>query len=116
MTIKQIKKLALASYTRNVLDSKKVNRISRMLTRSELKIYLKMLRMVEKSKTLIVFLPNLSYISLLTKKIKQLFPNKKILFKKDESLITGVKIVNNDNVYDFNLRNRLENLVLYINK
>ena len=116
MTIKQIKKLALASYTRNALDSKKVNRISKILTRSQLKTYLKMLKMIEKNKTLFVFLPNLSYINLLTKKIKQLFPDKKISFKKDESLIAGVKIVDNDNVYDFNLRNRLENLVLYINK
>jgi len=34
----------------------------------------------------------------------------------DKKLIAGIKIIDNDNVYDFNVRNNLKNLVSYINQ
>lgn len=46
--------------------------------------------------------------------IKRLFPNKEIKFKVDSSLISGVKIVSEDMVYDFNLKNTLEEIVEHI--
>ena len=57
MTKKQIRNLALASYTNDQLDNKKVNRISKLLTRFELKEYIKTVKNVEKSKTVTVYSP-----------------------------------------------------------
>jgi len=116
MTRKQIKKLVVASYTRDALDSKRVNRIVKLLTRSELKEYIKGIRNQERSRTLFAFAPKVSAKENLKKVLKKLFPDKRIEVKEDQSIIAGVRIVNSDNVYDFNLRNNLENLVSYINQ
>jgi hypothetical protein len=60
MTKKQIRNLATASYTENQLDNKKVNRISKILTRSELKEYIKAVINLEKSKTVTVYSSKIS--------------------------------------------------------
>lgn len=116
MTRKQIRNLALASYTNNQLDNKKVNRISKILTRSELKEFIKAVKNVEKSKTVTVYSAKISAGESLKKEIGKSFQNKKIEIKEDKKLIAGIKIIDNDNVYDFNLRNNLKNLVSYINQ
>jgi F0F1-type ATP synthase delta subunit len=116
MTKKQIRNLATASYTEDQLDNKKVNRISKMLTRFELKEYIKAVINLEKSKNVIVYTPKISAGESLKKEIGKIFVNKKIEIKEDKKLIAGIKIIDNDNVYDFNLRNNLKNLVSYINK
>jgi len=40
----------------------------------------------------------------------------RIEFLEDKSLIAGIKLIDNDNIYDFNLKNTFENLVSYINQ
>jgi F0F1-type ATP synthase delta subunit len=114
MTKKQIRNLATASYTENQLDNKKVNRISKILTRSELKEYIKAVINLEKSKTVTVYSSKISAGESLKKDIGKLFQNKKIIIKEDKKLIAGIKIIDNDNVYDFSVRNNLKNLVSYI--
>lgn len=116
MTTKQIKNLAIASYAREELDEKKVDRISKLLTRIELKRYIKFLKNLEQGKTLKVIMSKLEVKAELTKELKTMFPNKKIEFLEDKSLIAGIKIINNDIIYDFNLANTFENLVSYINQ
>lgn len=115
MTTKQIKNLAVASYNGKLLDVKNVTRIAKMLSRGELKRYIKFLKALERSKTVKVIMSDLKSKSLLIKELKNKFPNKKIEFSEDKSLIAGLKIIDNDNIYDFNLANTLENLVSYIN-
>jgi len=114
MTKKQIRGLVQASYTGNELDQKKINRITKLLNRSELKIYINFVKAFEKSKTLIVYAPNLSAGVFLKKEVGKLFQNKKVEIKEDKKLIAGIKIIDDDNVYDFNVRNNLKNLVSYI--
>jgi len=116
MTTKQIKKLASASYTNEFLDSKKVNRIAKLLNRNELKRYIKFLKSLEQSKTVRIIMSKLEGKSLITKELKAKFPNKRLEFSEDKSLIAGLKLVDNDNIYDFNLKNTFENLVSYINQ
>jgi hypothetical protein len=115
MTKKQIKGLVQASYTGDELDQKKINRITKLLNRFELKEYIKLMKMFEKSKTLTVYTPNLSAGAFFRKELGKIFVNKKIEIKEDKKLIAGIKIIDNDNVYDFNVRNNLKNLVSYIN-
>lgn len=111
MNKKKIDKLVLASYENNNLDQKKVNKIASLISRSDLKKYIKGLKMVEKKKSLIILSPinNQDF-----KKFEKLFPHKKIIFKKDPSLMLGVKIVDNDIVYEFTLKNSLDKIVSYI--
>jgi F0F1-type ATP synthase delta subunit len=116
MTKKQIKQLAQASYTRNTLDSKKVARITKLFSRAELKEYIKNIKALEKSKTLVVLAPKNSIGQSFNAALKKQFPDKQIEFKEDPTLIAGIKVVDNDNVYDFNIKNILENLVSYINQ
>jgi F0F1-type ATP synthase delta subunit len=114
MTKKQIRSLVLASYTEDELDQKKINRITKLLNRSELKEYIKLVKMFEKSKTLTVYASSLSDSTFIRKELGKIFVNKKIEIIEDKKLIAGIKIIDNDNVYDFNVRNNLKNLVSYI--
>jgi F0F1-type ATP synthase delta subunit len=116
MTTKQIKNLAIASYTNNSLDIKKINRISKFLNRTQLKRYIQFLKNLEKSKTVIVTMSQLNVKNGLENELKKIFPGKKLRFLEDKSLIVGLKLTDNDIIYDFNLKNTLGNLVSYINK
>mgnify|MGYP001600491390 CR=1 FL=1 len=111
MNSKKIDKLVLISYKNNFLDQKKVNRIAALISKPDLKKYINGLRLMEKKKELIISAP-LNNQDL--KKFEKLFPNKKIIFKKDPSLMLGVEIVDNDMVYEFTLKNSLDKILNYI--
>jgi len=112
MNIKKLKILVAESYKNDVLDSNKIYGIADLLTRSELKQYIGALKDHENKKNVIV----LTSFCLKDKRFEKLFPNKKIVYKKDPSLMLGVKVVDNDNVYQFNLKNALDNIISYITK
>ena len=116
MTTKQIKNLAIASYTNNNLDAKKVSRIGKLFNRTQLKRYIQFLKNLEKSKTVIVAMSQVNVKNSLESELIKIFPGKKLQFLEDKSLIAGLKLTDNDTIYDFNLKNTLENLVSYINK
>lgn len=111
MNSKKIDKLVLASYSKNVLNRKIVNKISTLLSKSDLKKYINGLKLTEKKRNVIVSSP-ITFPHL--KKFEKLFPNKKILYKKDPSLMLGVEIVDNDVVYEFTLKNYLDKIVSHI--
>jgi F0F1-type ATP synthase delta subunit len=118
MTKKQIKKIAMASYTTNELDIKKVKRISKFLTRNSLKQYIKELKLLENQKTITVLTPSLNKNSQneLRKQFAKIFTEKKIIIENDSSLLLGVKVVDNDLIYDLSLKNTLNNLNKHINE
>ena len=110
-----IKKLVLASYSNKILDGKKVNKIVKLLTRAELKMYIKRLKIVEKEKTVIIVLPKISSKKA-TKEFQSIFPGKQVLLKEDRNLIAGIKIIDNDQVYESNIKNNLNNIISYISQ
>lgn len=111
MNSKKINKLVLASYSNNFLNRKRVNKISALLSKSDFKKYINGLKLTEKKKSLIVSSPISNQD---VSKFQKLFPNKKILFRKDPSLMLGVEIVDNDIVYEFTLKNSLGKILSYI--
>lgn len=111
MNIKKIKTLALASYTDKKLNIDKVNKIAGLLTRKDLKTYIKALKNYEKEKKVYVSLP---FVYNDKRIFDKMFKGKKIIYKEDPTLMTGVKIVNNDIVYEHNLKNTLENITTHI--
>lgn len=116
MTKRMIKKLALGSYSGKNLDSKKVNNIIKLLNHSELKIYLKAVKNYENSQTITLITPVKTGSEKILKEIKNMFLDKKIILKQDKNLIAGVRIIDNDTIYDFNVQNTLENLVSYVSQ
>lgn len=111
MNKNKIDKLVTTSYKNNHLDKKQVNRIASLISKSDLKKYINGLKMVEKKKSLIISTPiNNSDLEKFTK----LFPHKKIIIKKDPSLMLGVEVVDNDIVYEFTLKNSLNKIIDHI--
>ncbi len=111
MNSKKIAKLVLASYSNNFLDQNRVNRIATLISKSDLKKYIQGLKLIEKKKSLIVSSPMNNQD---LKKFERLFPNKKIVFKKDPTLMLGMKIIDNDMVYEFTLKNSLDKIIAFI--
>ncbi|MCL4418554.1 F0F1 ATP synthase subunit delta [Patescibacteria group bacterium] len=117
MTYKQIVILAKRSFTKNNIDYKKVKSITRLLKRSELKKYIKILKSIEKKNTVYFSLPveSKDKISKDTLEyLKKIFPQKNIEYVFDPSLMAGIRILDNDLVYDFSIKNSLKNLVSHI--
>lgn len=115
MTKKQIKLLALGSFVKNNLDDKKVRRLSGKMKRSELRNYIKYLKYYESKNSVSIIIPNLSKINKNDlKAIAKLYPDKKIKYVEDESIMLGVKIVDNDLIHDYNLKNTFETITQQI--
>lgn len=114
MSRKKLKTIVAASYNNDIMDFNKVHTIVTSLrSRNGLKQYINELKNYENKKNVTVTTPfNVNK----AKVFEKLFPNKKIVYKIDPSLMLGVKIVNNDNVYEFNLKNILQNITPYITK
>jgi F0F1-type ATP synthase delta subunit len=118
MTKKYIKKLALASYTKNELDSKKVKKITGFMIRNNLRQYIKELKLLENKKTITILTPIISKKTQndVRKQFAKVFVDKKINLDSDPSLILGVKIISNDLIYDLNLKSTLDSLSMHINE
>ncbi len=111
MNSKKIDKLVVYSYKNDFLNQNKVNKIATLLSKSDLKKYINALKLTENKKSLIISSPmNNSDL----KKFEKLFPNKKIVFKKDPTLMLGMEIIDNDIVYEFTLKNSLDKILNYI--
>ncbi|HEX7042734.1 MAG TPA: hypothetical protein VF189_05785 [Patescibacteria group bacterium] len=111
MTKKYISQLVSASYTKEKLDKGKVERIVKLLNRSELKLYIRGLKLVEKTKTISLVLPDTKLYNTTKKVWENKFKGKKINVSEDKSLLLGVKVIDNDNVYDMSLKNNLSEFV-----
>ncbi len=115
MDKKQISKLAEASYVDNRLDNKIVNNIINHLTRAELRVYFKALK--SKESKMNVYIDHSFDLSAQNKKLlEDLFPNKQVNFRKDYELLLGIRIIENDMVYNFNMNGVLEQLRVYLDR
>ncbi len=111
MTKKQIQSLVSESYTKEQLDENKVNTIAKALTRKDLKAYIRGLKLEEKKRVVSVALPSASVYNNTKKIFLDLFPGKTVSFQEDKLLMLGGKVQANDMVYDFSLKNKLENFI-----
>ena len=106
-----IKKLAEVSYTQNSLDRDKIARITKKLKREDLKVYIKDLKTLEAKKTVTVTLPSDDSVREIKDQFTKIYPDKKILFSIDPSLLTGIRVVDYDNVYELSLKGFLESSI-----
>ncbi len=103
-----IKKIVSASFDKkNMLDETQVDAIAMHLTRKDLKEYIRALKLLEKRKQLFVdtsFVPTVEQEEIL----RDQFIGKDIVFRCNPDLIFGIKITDNDIVYDMNLQRTLD--------
>lgn len=116
MIKKQIKQLAKASFTRGNIDSKKALRVARMLKRGELREYIKYLKTQISANKVRVLVPDLGKIdeTKIKKHFSKFFPDKKIFVEQNPELLLGIKVIDNDIIYDFNLKDSFENMNGYL--
>ncbi len=110
MKTKLIKKLAQESFANNKLDENRVKIISNKLKRKDLRSYLRVLKILDRESTLYVSMPITDDASV-QNTLQIRFPNKKIVYTLNKDLLAGVKIVDNDLLYDFTLQGKIERLI-----
>ena len=112
MDKKKIQALVFKSYAGRNLNSKKTKLIASMLNRKDLKKFISQLKNEENKRTVTIMLSgkNTSNEAIFSR----MFPNKQIVYKIDPSLIAGIKIIDNDRVFEFDLKNTFEELVNHI--
>ena len=111
MTKKHIKKLASTSFTKGKLNKEKVTRITKSLKRGDLKVYIKDLKAMEGRQTVVVTVPDYMGLNEKRKYFSKIYPDKKLVFNIDPSLLTGIRVVDVDNEYELSLKNFFENAI-----
>lgn len=117
MNKKFIKQLVIAKYIDKGWDEKKVEEIAKYLNRKELKEFISELSDQKNKST--VFVDTAKPIDnqeSYRERLQQLFPNKKIEFRVDPTLILGMRITDNDNVYQMNLRDSLQRIQKHLHE
>lgn len=113
MTKKLLKQMVEVSYNGQDLDVKKVEAIASRLSRKELREYIRALKIAERKICVLVDVPTENGEKYL-KDFQSLFPNKKLVFRKDASLVFGTRVTDNDIVYAMNLRDSLQGMLRYV--
>lgn len=113
MTKKQIKRLVEKSYADSQLNDSIVQEIADHLKRGDLKRYIKEVKKSESKKVVVISLPKMPSDSV-RRQIEDTFPQKRIMYDLDPSLLVGIRIQDNDFVTECDLENTLDRLTDYI--
>jgi F0F1-type ATP synthase delta subunit len=114
--MKQIKKLAKASYTGESLDNQKVLAVARHLSKKELREYIKALRLIEDKNTVTITVPDKKTASQMVNNVKNRFKGKKIEISEDKSLIAGARILDFDTIYEYDLKSKIDDIANSLSK
>lgn len=107
-----LKQLVLESYTEGELDTKKVNKIADLLSKKELRLYIRALKNWERQHEIILEVP--SETDMKIEEFKKLFPDKKIVINVDPELMLGLRLQDNDDIYELSLKNSLDKITEHI--
>lgn len=109
----KIKKLAIDSFKNNELNVFRVKKIAGLLKRGDLKLYIKALKRADGRNTITLVVPDedIENVAGVAAKLKKAYPDKKILIKVDPTLIAGIKIINDDLIYEVSIKQMLEDLI-----
>ncbi len=115
MNKKLLKQFVTESFTKGGFDEKKIEEVANSLSRKNLKVFINELK--EHVNKLTVYVDTAlplnkghEYI----KELENIFPNRKIEFRLDPSLIMGVRIIDNDNIFELNVNNLLHKMERHI--
>lgn len=111
MTKKEIEILAQESYTGNALDEGTVIKFASYMDRKHLKTFIRELKKIEKNTNVVIALPNQTSYTSAKENFKHSFKGKHLILQEDTSLLAGVRIVNNDMVYEQSLKHSLDEMI-----
>ncbi len=112
---KKLQNLVELSYINGKLDQEVVKTIADRLTRHELKQYITLLKREENTKQVFVTTPE-ELNKEDRKKLESLFPNKKVNYSIDPSMISGIKVVEEDEEYEINLNRTFNDIIQFLGK
>lgn len=112
MTRNALKQLVIASYSNGELDAEKVNKIADLLTRTELKLYIGALKNWEKQQQVFVDIPQET--AGMETELQSVFPDKQIVLTVDPSLILGMRVHHNDDIFEMSFKNTLDKITEHI--
>jgi F0F1-type ATP synthase delta subunit len=107
--------LVVKSYKNDQLDPEIVELVGSRLNRRELKQYIRLLKQEENKKQVIVTVPK-SLTDEERDMIQKLFTGKKIYYTVDPSMISGIRIVDNDVEYEISLDQIFQNLIAHVSR
>ena len=112
MNRQTLKQLVIESYSDGELAADKVNKIADLLTKKELRLYIKALKNWERQNKLFVEVPNDDKIDL--EELQSIFPDKRIVVNVDPSLLLGMRLQSNDDIFEISLKNTLDKITEHI--
>lgn len=112
MTIKLLKQLINYSYNNNLLNPKNVNRIAGLLNRSDLKQYIRAIKIQERKLNIFIDTPINNVDN--KDKFNDIFPDKNITYRNDPTLMLGARVTADDMILDINLNNTLDNIIKFV--
>ena len=110
MTKKIVKQLAEESFEKKSLNEKKISLITARLKKTDIRAYIRALTLLTYQKTVFVQTP-VAIDETSQKQLQLKFPNKKMIYTIHKDLLAGMKIIDNDLLYDYSLEAKIERLV-----
>lgn len=108
-----IKKLAQESFIDDSLNEKRVNLIVARLKRKDLRSYIKTLKLIQQRQTVNVEVSS-AVDEMVGQDLQLRFPDKKIVYTINKDILAGMKITDNDILYDFSIENKIDRLVKHL--
>ncbi len=105
-----INQLAALSFSAGKLDPKRVSKISTRLSKTNLRSYIKALKMLINKNSVKIFVST-KLDKKFTNELKEIFKDKNVQIELDKTLIAGIKIKDYDTIYDFNLKNSFKSML-----
>ena len=113
MTKKYLKLLAEKSFKGSYMSPEKIKRIAGLLKRRELKQYINYLKAIDGQKKVTVIVPKILSDKKNLQNLRRTYPGKRIVYLEDPSIILGVRIIDNDKIYELNLKDTLNSINNY---
>ena len=113
MNRQTLKQLVMESHSESgELDAEKINKIADLLSKKELRLYIKALKNWDKQTKIMIDVPSEDTFNL--DELKELFPNKRFMVSVDPSLMLGMRLQDNDDVFELSLKNTLDKITEHI--
>jgi len=112
MNRQTLKQMVLESHINGELNVAKINKIVDLLTKKELRLYIKALKNWEKKNKITIEVADKTGFDL--SGFEDLFPDKKMVVTVDPSLMLGLRLQNNDDIFEMSLKNTLEKITEHI--
>jgi F0F1-type ATP synthase delta subunit len=115
VTNKHLKALIQKSYNGEQLEENVVRAIADQLNRKMLKSYIRLLKKEEKKRVVLVTTPR-PLTEEERAKVAELFPKKRVIENIEPKMISGIKLIENDQEYEMNLNQTFHDIIRFVSK